>query len=97
MLYDYTDFARVLHTLSKLSHSSNATLKVDGFPARAGSSSAGASLLTTNGASNHSNSSNVDLGEEEEQIYRTLEDIDEDKYEKFYYAHHGDESRWVAK
>jgi guanine nucleotide exchange factor VAV len=39
MLYDYTDFARVLHTLSKLSHCTVATSKrpdIRGFPKAAG-------------------------------------------------------------
>ena len=68
MLYDYTDFARVLHTLSKLSNCPKATGKgITGFPQHVKAPT-----------------------EDEEQIYRTLEDlVNEENYEEFYYRHHG--------
>ena len=61
MLYDYTDFMRVLHTLSKVSNcvKSKANLSgVEGFPRH-----------------------QAQLSQQEEQIYRTLEDVvTEDNY-----------------
>ncbi len=36
MLYDYSDFARVLHTLSRLSNSPKARSRISGFPVQAG-------------------------------------------------------------
>ena len=35
MLYDYSDFARVLHTLSRLSNSPKARARISGFPGQA--------------------------------------------------------------
>jgi len=68
MLYDYSDFAQVLHTLSKLSWTPRATAKCSvGFPGN------------KNGPS-----------QDEEQIYRALEDlVTEDQYADFYYKHLG--------
>ena len=68
MLYDYSDFAQVLHTLSKLSWTARAGLKCPvGFPG------------TRNRPS-----------QDEEQIYRALEDlVTEDQYKTFYYKHLG--------
>jgi len=68
MLYDYTDFAQVLHSLSRLSQSSRAVASGQyGFP-------------VTEGGPSH----------DEEQIYRTLEElVTEDQYAEFYYKHHG--------
>jgi len=68
MLYDYSDFAQVLHTLSKLSWTQRATAKCPvGFPG------------TRNNPS-----------QDEEQIYRALEDlVTEDQYADFYYKHLG--------
>ena len=37
MLYDYSDFARVLHTLSRLSNSHKGRTRISGFPVQAGS------------------------------------------------------------
>ena len=39
MLYDYSDFARVLHTLSRLSNCAKARARISGFPVQAGSTS----------------------------------------------------------
>ncbi len=36
MLYDYSDFARVLHTLSRLSNCQKARTRISGFPVQAG-------------------------------------------------------------
>jgi len=68
MLYDYSDFAQVLHTLSKLSWTPRATAKCAvGFPGSRGRPS-----------------------QDEEQIYRALEDlVTEDQYADFYYKHLG--------
>ena len=68
MLYDYSDFAQVLHTLSKLSWTARASVKCPvGFPG------------TRNRPS-----------QDEEQIYRALEDlVTEDQYKTFYYKHLG--------
>jgi len=68
MLYDYSDFAQVLHTLSRLSHTQRATAKGQhGFPTSKNSPS-----------------------QDEEQIYRALEDlVTEDQYADFYYKHLG--------
>ncbi|XP_040582225.1 protein vav isoform X3 [Lepeophtheirus salmonis] len=70
MLYDFSDFARVLYTLSILSKSLKALEKDPlGFAQTAVCPSS---------------------SYEEEQIYRTLEDIiNEDKYQEFYFKHHG--------
>lgn len=80
MLYDYSDFARVLHTLSKLSNCPKAKARgIQGFPQ--GTSAAGAGLADDGAAA---------LSQDEEQIYRTLEElVNDDKYEEFYYRHHG--------
>eukprot|EP00096_Caligus_rogercresseyi_P015951 TRINITY_DN845_c0_g1_i12.p1 TRINITY_DN845_c0_g1~~TRINITY_DN845_c0_g1_i12.p1 ORF type:complete len:887 (+),score=303.30 TRINITY_DN845_c0_g1_i12:1138-3798(+) len=70
MLYDFSDFARVLYTLSILSKTPKALEK------------------DPHGFSQHSVCSSSSY--EEEQIYRTLEDIiNEDKYQEFYFKHHG--------
>ena len=68
MLYDYSDFAQVLHTLSKLSWTPRATVKCPvGFP----------------GSRNRPS-------QDEEQIYRALEDlVTEDQYTDFYQKHLG--------
>ena len=68
MLYDYSDFAQVLHTLSKLSWTPRASLKCPvGFPGNRNRPS-----------------------QDEEQIYRALEDlVTEDQYADFYYKHLG--------
>jgi len=68
MLYDYSDFAQVLHTLTKLSQSGRAIATGQhGFPVSESSPS-----------------------HDEEQIYRTLEElVTEDQYAEFYYKHHG--------
>lgn len=68
MLYDYSDFAQVLHTLSKLSWTTRAAVKCAvGFPGSRGRPS-----------------------QDEEQIYRALEDlVTEDQYADFYYKHLG--------
>lgn len=70
MLYDYTDFARVLHTLSRLSNCDHSTSKrpdLSGFPRKP----------------------KAKQQQDEEDIYKTLEQLDEDKYQEFYYRHHG--------
>ena len=68
MLYDYSDFAQVLHTLSKLSQAPRSTgMGHHGFPDNKNSPS-----------------------QDEEQIYKTLEDlVTEDQYADFYYKHLG--------
>ena len=68
MLYDYSDFAQVLHTLSRLSQTPRATAQGQhGFPTNKNSPS-----------------------QDEEQIYRALEDlVTEDQYADFYYKHLG--------
>ena len=69
MLYDYSDFAQVLHTLSRLSQTPRATAQGQhGFPTNKNSPS-----------------------QDEEQIYRALEDlVTEDQYADFYYKHLGE-------
>ncbi|XP_023329833.1 guanine nucleotide exchange factor VAV2, partial [Eurytemora carolleeae] len=66
MLYDYSDFAQVLHTLSRLSLTPRSLGKCKpGFPAAA-----------------------LAPSQDEEQIYRTLEDmVTEDQYADFYNTH----------
>jgi len=65
MLYDYSDFAQVLHTLSRLSLTPRALAKGPAFPVNTASPT-----------------------HDEEQIYRTLEDmVTEDQYADFYNKH----------
>ncbi|XP_059086195.1 protein vav-like isoform X2 [Tigriopus californicus] len=68
MLYDYSDFARVLHTLSKLSNCPKAkALGIPGFPQQY-----------------------KEPSKDEEQIYRTLEDmVNENQYKDFYFSTYG--------
>jgi len=70
MLYDYTDFGQVLHTLSRLSLTSRALAKCHpGFPV-----------------------SSTFPSHQEEQIYKTLEDlVTESQYTDFYNKHLGGE------
>ena len=76
MLYDYTDFVRVLHTLSKLSNCPKVKASrpdLQGFP--------GYSAAPVQ---------DVVVGHDEEEIYKTLEQVtNEDKYQEFYEQHHG--------
>ena len=91
MLYDYTDFVRVLHTLSKLSHCQvvrDRRPDLTGFPPRARYPS-GTSGFPSEGAPS-SLEDGAKLQPYEEEIYKTLEDVtNEDKYQEFYYQHHG--------
>lgn len=68
MLYDYSDFGRVLHTLSKLSNCPKAkALGIPGFPQQY-----------------------KEPSKDEEQIYRTLEDmVNENQYKDYYFSPHG--------
>jgi guanine nucleotide exchange factor VAV len=77
MLYDFTDFERVLHTLSELSRSSKVKLvRPDVEPWSAPSS--------------NNNKSNNNGGGEDGGIYKRLESLaNDDTYEEFYYKHHG--------
>ena len=77
-LYDYTDFARVLHTLSKLSNCVKAKARsVPGFPQQPRIASS---------ASMQGDDAPLVEQEEEAQIYRTLEElVTEDNYKEFYY------------
>lgn len=69
MLYDYTDFARVLQTLSKLSHSEVAQSKrgdIEGFPKRTRS----ANLAQTNNSDKGGARKQATKHNQEEEIYR---------------------------
>jgi len=84
MLYDFMDFARVLHTLSKLSHCSITIKKkpnILGFP----------NIVNLVNSRTLANTNyGTDPEQPEEEIYRTLADqVDEDQYKDFYYQHHG--------
>ena len=81
MLYDYTDFARVLQTLSKLSNCEVAKSNkrdIEGFPQRLGRSNSTLNVVRTSGPSRSQNQV------QEEEIYRTLaNDVDEDTYQGY--------------
>ena len=88
MLYEYSEFVRVLHTLSKLSHCQvvrDGRPDLAGFPPRprfpSGFASPDGAPSLDDGAK---------LQPYEEEISKPLEDVtNEDKYQEFYYQHHG--------
>ena len=85
MLYDYTDFARVLQTLSKLSNCEVAKSNkrdIEGFPQRLGRSNSTLNVVRTSGSSTGQSRSQNQV--QEEEIYRTLaNDVDEDTYQGY--------------
>ena len=109
MLYDYTDFARVLHTLSRLSNCAKAKHsrpQLQGFPRSSsvqlmtvkhrnasGSASSIPSAHSVGVSNSIEQSNNTPCKQEhaaDEEIYRTLEEVvNEEKYQEFYYKHHG--------
>merc|ERR1719210_2627255 len=67
-LYDYTDFARVLHTLSKLSNCVKAKARsVPGFPQQP--------RIASSAAATQGDDAPLVEHEDEAQIYRTLEEL----------------------
>ena len=85
MLYDYTDFARVLQTLSKLSNCDVAKKKkgdVHGFPQPLGRSNSTLNIVRSSGSVSGATRSQNQV--QEEEIYNTLaNDVDEDTYQGY--------------
>ena len=88
MLYDYTDFARVLQTLSKLSNCDVAKTKkgdVQGFPQPLGRSNSTLNIVRSSSSGSASGVGSRSQNQvQEEKIYNTLaNDVDEEQYQGY--------------